>query len=115
MASVRKRKGMKTSLTIGKKSAKYRKLSESINLKQSLSSQQEAIPSELPDIDTFPTSPTAESHQRLCNEIHDVAIVTHVEKGIQSDNIHINIMEKEHALTQATVLCMRTKKHLLIK
>ena len=72
-------------------------------MKQSLSSQQEAIPSELPDIDTFPTSPTAESHQRLSNEIHDVAIVTHVEKGIQSDNIHINIVEKQHALTQATV------------
>ena len=103
MASVRKCKGTKTSLTIGKKSAKYRKLSESINLKQSLSSQQEAIPSELPHIDTFPTSPTAESHQRLSNEIHHVAIVMHVEKGIQSDNIHINIVEKQHALTQATV------------
>ena len=103
MASVQKHKGTKTSLTIGKKSAKYRKLSESINLKQSLSSQQKAIPSELPDIATFPTSPTAELHQRLSNEIHHVAIVTHVEKGIQSDNIHINIMEKQHALTQATV------------
>ena len=72
-------------------------------MKQSLSSQQEAIPSELSDIDTFPTSPTAELHQRLSNEIHDVAIVTHVEKVIQSDNIHINIVEKQHALTQATV------------
>ena len=103
MASVQKCKGTKTSLTIGKKSAKYRKLSESINLKQSLSSQQEAIPSELPDIDTSPTTPTAELHQRLSNEIHDVAIVMQVEKGIQSDNIHINIAEKQHALTQATV------------
>ena len=103
MASVRKRKGTKTSLTIGKKSAKYRKLSESINLKQSLRTQQEAIPSELPDIHTFPTNPTAESHQTLSNEIHDVPIVTHVEKGIQSDDIHINIVEKQDALTQATV------------
>ena len=49
---------MKTSLMIGKKGAKYRKLSESINLKQLLSSQQEAILSELPDIATFPISPT---------------------------------------------------------
>ena len=72
-------------------------------MKQSLSSQQEAILPELPDIATFPTSPTAESHQRLHNEIHHVTIVMHVEKGIQSDNIHINIVEKQHALTQATV------------
>ena len=103
MASVRKRKGMKTSLTIGKKVQNIRKLSESINLKQSLRTKQEAILSELPDIHTFPTNPTAESHQTLSNEIHDVPIVKHVEKGIQSDNIHINIVEKQDALTQATV------------
>ena len=80
MASDQKCKGTKTSLTIGKKSAKYRNLSESINFKQSLSTQKEAIPSELPDIHTFPTNPTAESHQTLSNEIHDVPIVTHVER-----------------------------------
>ena len=87
-----------------KKSAKYRKLSESINLKQSLRTQEEAIPSELPDIHTFPTNPTAESHQKVSNQMHDVPIVTHVEKGIQSNDIHINIVEKQDALTQATVM-----------
>ena len=133
MASVRKCKGMKTSLTIGKKSEKYRKLSQSMNLKQSLNTQQllqEAIPLE-DNPDTCATNPTAESHERLSNQIHqkfmqaelievnDVpipitnpknvvqrkisAIVTHVEKGIQADNIDINIVEKQHTLTQATV------------
>ena len=63
MALVRKRKGMKTCLTIGKKSAKYRKLSEFINFKQSLSTQNEAIPLDLPDIHTFSANPTAESNQ----------------------------------------------------
>ena len=103
MASVRKSKGTKTSLTIGKKSAKYRKVNESINLKQSQITEQEIILSDLPNIDTFPTNPTAESHQILSNEIHDVAIVTHAEKGMQSDEIHINIVEKQHACTQSTV------------
>ena len=132
MASVQKRKGTKTSLMIGKKSEKYRKLSQSINLKQSLNTRQllQAIPLE-GNPDTCATNPTAESHERLSNQIHqkftqpesieviDVpipitnpknvtqrkasAIVTHVEKGIQADNIDINIVEKQHVLTQATV------------
>ena len=68
-----------------------------------LIAQQEAIPSEVPDIDTCSTNPTAELHQRLSNEMHDVGIVTRVEKGIQADNIHMNIVEKQDSLTQATV------------
>ena len=40
MASVRKCKGMKTYLTTGKKSTKYRRISQGLNLQQSLNSEQ---------------------------------------------------------------------------
>ena len=40
MASVRKRKGTKTYLTTGKKSTKYRKISQGLNLQQLLNSEQ---------------------------------------------------------------------------
>ena len=40
MASVRKRKGTKTYLTMGKKGTKYRRISQGLNLQQSLNSEQ---------------------------------------------------------------------------
>ena len=84
MASVWKCKGKKTSLMIGKKSEKYRKLSQSINLKQSLNTQQllqEAIPLE-DNPDTCTTNPTAESHEILSKQIH--------QKCTQVESIEVN-------------------------
>ena len=72
MASIRKCKGTKTSLIMGKKSEKYRKISQSLNLKQSLNSQkllQQAISLE-DDPDICDTNPTGESQQGVIHQIH---------------------------------------------
>ena len=128
-------------LTMGKKSVKYRKISQSFNLKQSLNSQkllQESVSLE-DDPDICDTNPTGELHQGVINqidqdfmqaqsiELNDVhnpitnrknvtqtkasAIVMHVEKGTQADNIHnissvscnTNILKKQHVLTQYNI------------
>ena len=73
MASIRKHKGTKTSLTTGKKSKKYRKLSQSLKLKQSLNAQkllQEPISLE-DDPDICDTNSTDELDQGVINEVHE--------------------------------------------
>ena len=117
MASIHKHKGTKTSLTTGKKSEKYRKLSQSLKLKQSLNAQkllQEPISLE-DDPDIYDTNSTGELDQGVINEVHEhftqvqskelnnipipitnpqnftqmkgSEILTHVEKGTQHHNI----------------------------
>ena len=73
MASICKHKGTKTSLTTGKKSEKYRKLSQSLKLKQSLNAQkllQEPISLE-DDPDICDTNSTGELDEGVINEVHE--------------------------------------------
>ena len=108
MASIRKRKGTKTSLTTGKKSEKYRKLSQSLKLNQSLNPQQ-LLEQPISLEDDTDTNTTCELDQEVINEVHEhftqaqssqlnnspipitqakrSKILTHVEKGTQHDTI----------------------------
>ena len=95
MASVHKCKGTKTYLMTGKKSTKYRKISQGLNLQQSLNSEQ-----------ILEQQISLEADERVTNEINldftqvqpiELNHVTQtkpspnhilVEKGTQADNIH---------------------------
>ena len=132
MASIPKRNGTKTSLMMGKKSEKYRKLSQSLKLKESLNAQkllQQTISLE-DDPDICDTNTTGELDKGVINQIHEhfteaqskelnnvpipitnpqnftqtkgSEIVTHVEKGTQDDNI-LKISSGSSVFTQYNI------------
>ena len=132
MASIRKHNGTKTSLMRGKKSEKYRKLLQSLKLKESLNAQkllQQAISLE-DDPDICDTNTTGELDEGVINQIHEhftevqskelnnvpipitnpqnfmqmkgSEIVTHVEKGTQDDNF-LKISSGSSVFTQYNI------------
>ena len=118
MASVRKRKGTKTYLTTGKKSTKYRRISQGLNLQQSLNSEQileqpisleadEGITNEI-NIDFTQAQPIELNHVTQTEPSPNLILV---EKGTQADNIlntssvgcNTNILTKRHISTNYNI------------
>ena len=93
MASIRKRKGTKTSLTTGKKSEKYRKLSQSLKLNQSLNPQQ-LLEQPISLEDDTDTNTTCELDQEVINEVHEH--FTQVQSS-QLNNSPIPIMQAKRS------------------
>ena len=118
MASVCKRKGTKTYLTTGKKSTKYRKISQGLNLQQSLNSEQileqpisleadEGDTNEI-NLDFTQAQPIELTHVTQTKPSPNRILL---EKGTQADNIHntssvgcnTNILTKRHVSTHYNI------------
>ena len=119
MASVCKHKGTKTCLTTGKKSTKYRKISQGLNLQQSLNSEQileqpisleadEGVTNEI-NLDFMQAQPIELTHVMQTKPSPNRILL---EKGTQADNIHntssvgcnTNILTKRHVSTHYNIV-----------
>ena len=118
MASVCKCKGTKTYLTTGKKSTKYRKISQGLNLQQSLNSEQileqpisleagEGVTNEI-NLDFMQAQAIELNHVMQMKPSPKCILV---EKGTQADNIYntssvgcnTNILTKRHVSTHYNI------------
>ena len=114
MASVHKHKGMKTYLMTGKKSTKYRKILQGLNLQQSLNSEQileQPISLEADEGDTYEINLDFTQAQPIeLTHVMQMKLSPNrilLEKGTQADNIHntssvgcnTNILTKRHVST----------------